>query len=117
VTHLPLAFHDPQQSLNRLVVRARTLARRSHNVINGPFANAPQDLQQSKFCGRGKYQLLILPDFPHRDDCATEEAQGQRYFKSPLSALEPGKHGRSCASNKRLSLRCGLSSIGGLSGG
>src|SRR5438128_2045597 len=77
VDDLPLSLHDPKQSLHGLVVRARVLAGRFHDVINGPFANAPQDLQHTKFCGRGKYHLLGLPDFLHRDDCATEGPQGQ----------------------------------------
>jgi hypothetical protein len=74
-----------------------------HDVINGPFANAPQDLQQTKFCGRGKYQLLGLPDFPHRDDCATKGPQGQQPFEVRWRFHGLEKHDHSCASNNQLS--------------
>jgi hypothetical protein len=103
VADLTLSLHDPEQSLNGFVVRVRVLAGVFHDVINGPFANAPQDLQQTKFCGRGKYQLLGLPDFPHCNDCATKGPQGQQPFEARCRLHGLGKHDHSCVGNSHLS--------------
>ena len=63
--HLPLALHDAQQGLNRLVIRRRIFARSLHNVVDGPLPNTPQDLKQAMFAWRRKYWRLALAGLPH----------------------------------------------------
>ena len=66
VIHLSLALHDPQPSLNSFVIWRWIFSRGHHNVLNGPFANSPQNLQQSKLPRRGEFYLLALLFLSHR---------------------------------------------------
>lgn len=65
VIHLSLALHNPQPGLNSFVIWRCILARRQDNVLNGPFANSPQNLQQAKLSRRGEFYLLALLFLSH----------------------------------------------------
>jgi len=66
VIHLSFALHDPQPGLNRFVIWGWILASRKHNVLNGAFANSPQNFQQAKLPRGGEFYRLALRFVSHR---------------------------------------------------